>query len=158
MAEELTHRALAVAGFNSSWELLERDRTEEEDLELLEVALASRHHWRHEGGPQQLAIADWMVSRCFAELGAGVLAVRFARSALAEEPPDAPAWLSASLLEGLARAHAANGDWAERDDAAARAVVALAAEDHEEDRALIEAQLASVPSDEGLRPAGPRTS
>jgi hypothetical protein len=158
VAEELTHRALAVAAFNSSWELLERDRTDEEDLELLEVALASRHHWRHEGGPQQLAIADWMVSRCFAELGDGALAVRFARSALAEEPTDGPAWLSASLLEGLARAHAANGDWAERDDAAARAVVALDAEDDEEDRALIEAQLASVPSAEGLGPREPRTT
>ena len=121
MAGELTHRALAVAAFNASWELLERDRTQEEDLELLEVAFASRHHWRREGGPQQLAIADWMVSRCFAELGAGALALRFARSALAEEPPDAPAWLSASLLEGLARAHAANEDWVERDGAAASA-------------------------------------
>ncbi|HEV3328816.1 MAG TPA: hypothetical protein VGZ33_05415 [Acidimicrobiales bacterium] len=158
MAEELTHRVLAVAAFNSSWELLERERTEEEDLELLEVALASRHHWRHEGGPQQLAIADWMVSRCFAELGDGTLALRFARSALVEEPPDGPAWLRASLLEGLARAHAANGDWGERDDAAARAVAALAAEDDEEDRALIEAQLASVPSAEGPGPMAPRST
>jgi hypothetical protein len=157
VADELTHRALAVAAFNSSWELLERDRTEEEDLELLEVALASRHHWRHEGGPQQLAIADWMVSRCFAELGAGDLALRFATAALATEPPDRPAWLHASLLEGLARAHAARGDWAGRDDAAAWAAIALAEEDDAEDRELIESQLASVPAAPGTGDGASRT-
>jgi hypothetical protein len=146
VADELTHRALASAAFNASWELLERERTTEEDLELLEVAFTSRHHWRHEGGRQQLAIADWMVSRCFAELGDGVLALRYARAALAEEPPEGPAWLRASLLEGLARAHAANGEWAARDDAVARAAIALADEDEEESRALIMSQLATVPS------------
>lgn len=86
-----------------------------------------------------------MVSRCFAELGIGALALRFADAAIAQEPADAPAWLTASLLEGLARAHAANGDRAARDDAVARAAAALKEESDDEDRALIEAQLASVP-------------
>jgi hypothetical protein len=146
VADELTHRALASAAFNASWKLLERERTEKEDLELLEVALTSRHHWRHEGGRQQLAIADWMVSRCFAELGDGALALRFARLALAEEPPEAPAWLRASLLEGIARAHAANGEWVASDDAAARAALVLTEEGEAQSRALIEAQLATLPS------------
>lgn len=145
MPDELTHRALAVRAFNRSWELLEADRTQADDLELLDVAFASRHHWRIEGGAQQLAIADWMVSRCFAQLGEGRLSVRFATAALQGEPPDAPAWLRASLLEGLARAHAANGDASARDDAVAAASEALAAEDDEEDRTLIAKQLASVP-------------
>ncbi len=145
MSDELSHRSLAAAAFNASWELLERERTDDEDLELLEVAFASRHHWRAAGGAQQVAIADWMVSRCFAELGDGPLSLRFARSAVAHEPDDAAAWLRASLLEGLARAHAANGDQAERDDAMARARVALAEESHKESRELIDAQLATVP-------------
>jgi hypothetical protein len=143
---ELTHRELAVRSFNASWTLLERARTDDEDLELLEVAFASRHHWRAAGGgPQQLAIADWMVSRCFAELGHGELALRFAASALRSEPADAPAWLRASLLEGLARAHAACGDGIQRDDAVAAARDALDAEEDPEERAVIEEQLASVP-------------
>lgn len=153
MTDEHTHRDLAVAAFNASWELLERERTEEEDLELLEVALASRHHWRREGAPQQLAIADWMVSRCCCELGAGALALRFARAAIAEAPEDAPAWLTASLLEGLARSHAASGDQAARDEAVARATAALALEGDDEDRALIESQLATVPDAVSI-PAG----
>jgi hypothetical protein len=145
MPDELSHRALAVTSFNRCWELLERERTPDEDFELLEVAFTSRHHWRVEGGPQQATIADWMVARCFSVLGEGRLAVRFAEAALAAEPPDAPAWLRGSLLEGLARAHAANGDQAARDDAFAGAVVALADEPNEEDRELIAEQLASVP-------------
>jgi hypothetical protein len=145
VADALTHRSLAVAAFNESWTLLERDRTPDEDLGLLEVAFTSRHHWRAEGAPQQVAIADWMVSRCFAALGEGTLAVRFADAALVAAPPDAPAWLRGSLLEGVARARSANGDQAGRDEAAAWASEALEAETDEEDRALIEAQLASVP-------------
>lgn len=145
MTGELTHRALAVAAFNASWALLERERTADEDLELLEVAFTSRHHWRAEGADQQVAIADWMVSRCFSELGEGALALRFATTALAVAPADAPAWLRASLLEGLARAHAANGDQAARDDAAARAASVLDEESDPEDRALIADQLATVP-------------
>jgi hypothetical protein len=144
-APVLTHRALAAGTFNASWELLERDRTADEDLALLEVAFASRHHWRIEGGARQIAIADWMVSRCFSELGEGALAVRFAVAAVRAQPADAPPWLRASLLEGLARAHAANGDRTARDEAVARAVDELAAETDEENRELIEDQLASVP-------------
>ncbi len=146
MPDELTHRSLATEGFNASWSLLVRERTSDEDLELLDVALASRHHWRHEGGAQQLAIADWMVSRCFAELGEPRLAVRFAIAALDEQPADAPAWLRASLLEGLARAHASAGDATARDDAIARAQAALDDELVPEDRAHIAAQLATVPA------------
>ena len=146
MADELTHHALASSTFNASWLLLERERSSDEDLELLDVALASRHHWRLEGGAQQSAIADWMVSRCFAELGEGRLAVRFALAALAAEPPEAPAWLRASLLEGLARAYASAGDAAARDDALARAHAALQDETDSDDRAVIAEQLATVPA------------
>ena len=148
VTDELTHRGLSARNYNHCWELLERDRTNDEDLELLEAAFASRHHWRTEGGDvaQQIAVADWMVSRCFAELGEGPLSVRFATAALAAEPVDAPAWMRASFQEGLARAHAANGDKRGRDEAAARATELLANEPSEKNRELIEEQLASVPA------------
>jgi hypothetical protein len=145
MTEAPTHRQLAVATFNKSWELLERERTAREDLELLEVAFASRYHWRIEGGQKQASIADWMVSRCFAELGDGVMALRFVRSAMDLAPTDRPAWMEASLFEGLARAHAANGDAVARDEAMAHAAHALAEEPDPEERGIIEAQLATVP-------------
>ncbi len=144
-AGEVPHRSLAASSYNGCWALLERPRTPDEDLELLELALTSRHHWRAAGGPQELAVADWMVSRCLAELGDGDLSLRFALAARQAAPSDAPAWLRASLLEGLARAHAARGDRAARDAAVARATEALALEGDDEDRALIADQLATVP-------------
>jgi hypothetical protein len=145
MPDDVVHRELAIAAFNTSWTLLEKDRSDDEDLELLEVAFESRHHWRVVGGAQQRAVADWMISRCFAELGDGALALRFARSAVACEPPDAPAWLRASLLEGLARAYASNGDRLERDEALAAATAVLVEEADPEERQIIEEQLATVP-------------
>lgn len=146
MTDELSHRAIAIRAFNASWSLLERERTGDEDLDLLEVAFASRHHWRQQGGAPQLAIADWMVSRCFADLDEPRLALRFARAALDAQPDDAPAWLRASLLEGLARAHASDGDAAARDDAIARAEAELADEADPEERAVIAEQLSTVPA------------
>lgn len=143
------HRALAVAAHNGCWDLLERERTALEDLELLELALTSRHHWRAAGGARELAIADWMVARCLAAIGDGPLSLRFANTALDEQPADAPAWLRASLLEGVARAHAACGDQAARDEFATRAAAALAEEHDTEDRELIASQLATVPDARG---------
>src|SRR5271165_5562352 len=101
MVDDAEHRALAVQAFNGCWTLLEKDRSDDEDLELLESAFESRHHWRVVGAAKQRAIAEWMVSRCFSELGHGGLALRFANAAMVETPPDAPAWMRASLLEGL---------------------------------------------------------
>ena len=54
--------------------------------------MTSRYHWQQAGGSaEEMAIADWMVSRCFAALGASALALDFARAALAEQPGDGPA-------------------------------------------------------------------
>ena len=56
-----------------------------------------------------------------------------------------PTWLVASTQEGLARAHAAAGHDEERDRWAADARRTLEAVDDDEDRELIESQLATVP-------------
>jgi hypothetical protein len=143
--DDTPHRQLAVTAFNGCWTLLGKDRSDDEDLELLELAFESRHHWRIVGGPTQLAIADWMVARCFSELGHGELALTYARSAIALEPPDAPAWQRASGLEGIARAYAASGDRRQRDEAFAAATAALALETNDEERTIIADQLATVP-------------
>jgi hypothetical protein len=142
---EIDHRQLAGKTYNATWELLEAERTPAQDLELLGVALASRYHWGQVGGPQEKAVADWMASRCFAAVGAGELAVRFAAAALAQAPTDAAAWLTASLHEGRARAAAAAGDADGRADHVALAQAALDRETDAEDRALIASQLADVP-------------
>jgi len=146
MPPDVPHRSLGASTYNACFDLLDEERSAEEDLDLLELAFASRHHWRRAGGAREFAISDWMVSRCFAALGQGELSLRFAQLARDEAPHDAPAWLRASLLEGLARAHAACGEKAARDDAVRAATGLLADEPDEESRAVIAAQLATVPT------------
>jgi hypothetical protein len=146
MTETFTHRELAAQSYNAAWTLLESERTPAQDLELLTLAFTSRHHWTIAGGQQELAVSDWMVSRCCAAVGEARLAVRFAEAALAGLPQGSPAWLVASLHEGMARACAAAGDATGRDRHLASARVALAEETDDEDRALIQSQLDDVPT------------
>lgn len=141
------HRAEAVRTYNACWDLLDQPvRTADDDLALLTEAFASRYHWRLAGGTQETVIADWMASRAAAASGYGALAVELARrSVAAVEDGEHPAWLRASTREGLARAHAANGDADARSQALAEARAILAAEPDDESRALIEEQIAEVP-------------
>lgn len=142
------HKAVAVATFNQSQDLLHTSRNAEDDRALLTAAFASRHHWLAIGGPEEFAIADWLVSRAAAATGHSALALQFAESALtagdADDDTEFPAWLLASLHEGVARAHAAAGNHAERDASIARARALLVLETDAADAALIEAQIAEL--------------
>ncbi len=139
------HRTLAVSTYQHCWQLLDNDRTEAQDRDLVGLAFTSRYHWSLAGGSTEHAIADWMVSRCLAAVGDGPLARVFAESSLGHLEDDSPAWLRASLYEGLARACAADGDRDGRDAGVERARRELAEETDPEDRELIEAQLDDVP-------------
>ena len=68
----------------------------------------------------------------------------FAKSALATVPGGAPAWMRASMHEGMARACVAIGDDDGRAHHIAQARQALATEQSQEDRELIESQIATV--------------
>jgi hypothetical protein len=141
------HRRTAAETFNRCWELLENaNRTDEDNRELLTLAFVSRYHWSCVGAEEQMIIGDWMVSRAAAAVGEAHLAVRFAQRAYDRaQEADGPDWLGASVCEGLARAYAANGDLALRNqwyEAAEDLVERI--EDHES-KALIADQLDSVP-------------
>lgn len=138
------HRTIAVSTFNGCWELLESTRSAEDDRNLLSLAFASRYHWLQAGTAMQWATSDWMVSRCAAAIGEGNLSLTFAKSALETTPEDAPAWMRASMHEGMARACAAIGDDEGRVQHIARARQILASEPSQQDRELIESQIATV--------------
>ena len=140
------HRQLAKETYGGTWELLESARTPDQDLELLTRAFTSRYHWAVAGGAQEAVVSDWMVSRCLAAVGEGRLSLRFAEAAVAGLPDDSPAWLRASVEEGLARAHAAVGDAVRREQHLVRAREILATEPDAEDRELIAAQIDDVPA------------
>lgn len=141
-------RALAVALFNRTWELLEAERDDAADRMLLASALASRLHWEGIGTDENYAAGDWLVAHVASHLGHPDLALDFAAAAhqrAVEADPAVPRWLVASTQEGLARAHAVAGHEEERDRWAADARSTLEDVDDTEDRELIESQLATVP-------------
>jgi DNA-binding transcriptional MerR regulator len=144
------HRRLGGDLFNKTWTLLEKaSRTPEEDDELLHCAHASAYHWLHAGGTDaNRARSQWQCSRAHAVLGQTEGAIHHAERCLAivrgapeaMEEFDLPA-----AYEALARAHAVAGSaaeslrWLELGRAAAAEI------SDEDDRAIIEADLASVP-------------
>ena len=147
---------VATAGaketFNQCWTLLETpDRTPAQDVELVGCAFTSRYLWQHAGGPQQIAMADWMVSRAAAAVAEnrdqatyGALAIEFALLAEAAIVEDMPDWMYASNAEAMARAAKAAGDseafasWATETD---RRIALIAGP---EDQALIVSQLGEL--------------
>ena len=140
------HKAIAVATYNRCWDLLDQgERSAGDDIELLTAAFTSRYHWRVVGGEMQGIVADWMVSRATGETGDTDLAVRFGHLALDEvQAGDHPAWLRASVLEGVARAYAHAGDRERRDEYVGLAWRALDEEADPEDREVIAEQIRTV--------------
>jgi hypothetical protein len=141
MTDQAEHRALAVGYFNQSWELIgSPTRSPDQDRDLLTRAFASRQHWVDAGGTEEnLAIADWQVAHAASEAGFTDVAEAFSMSAYERaRSAGLPTWLLASTAEGRARARAAAGDRDGYGDL-------LAQVDDDEDRQLIESQLAAIP-------------
>lgn len=145
------HRRLGVELYNGTWELIERrDRTPEEDDEMLDRAHASAYHWLHAAGATAAnrARSQWLCSRVHAVAGQPEGALHHARRCLAlveESGGEMEDWDLAAAHEALARAHLAAGDTAEarRHFELARAEAATIANEH--DRKHIDADLDALP-------------
>ena len=150
-SESLTadeHRRLGIDLFNKTWMLMERsDRTPEEDDELLHCAHASAYHWLQAGTIVNRVRSEWQCSRMYTVLGHAQPALRHARRCL-ELAESAPGELEEFDLpfayEAMARAHALAGDEVEAREWFARANTASADVADEDDRAILEADLASI--------------
>ncbi|MFG6497099.1 hypothetical protein P8610_17185 [Fictibacillus sp. UD] len=63
------HRKQAVENFNKTWDFMEKkERTHEEDLEMIHTAHASRFHWGIAGEPLNFARGEWQISRVYSLL------------------------------------------------------------------------------------------
>ena len=144
-----THRALGVALYNHVWTLLETaDRTPAQVDEMIHSAHASRFHWsRAEGSePVNLARGEWQCSRVYAVLGRGEPALWHARRCLAINEDNGSAdWDIASAYEAMARATLVAGDAAAAADWKAKATAALDGIADQDDRDIIEGDLATLP-------------
>ena len=147
MDEREAHRYFAVQCFNAAWELIDKkDRSPDDEVEMLERAMASRWHWGFVGGAEQLATGDWQIAHCASLIGLGVLAQVYAeRAFLTCEQEGWSDWRRASMLEGMARAAAAAGDLSAHAKYYALAEAAVADIAADSDRDLIASQFATVP-------------
>lgn len=80
--DQKEHKNLGIKYFNGTWDLIDkRDRTPEENLEMISMAHKSQHHWRHGGGTAlNLARGEWQISHMYAVLGFGEAALNHAMS------------------------------------------------------------------------------
>jgi hypothetical protein len=145
--DDAAHRKLGVKTYNRCWELLELpERTSDEDQLLLTLAFTSKYHWSFVAGLKETTIGNWMIARAAAAVGEGHLALTYARLADdASQGPGVEDWMVASAAEGVARAYAALGDLASRDEWFEKCERLVAAISDREERELIASQLASVP-------------
>jgi hypothetical protein len=142
------HRALAIGYFNAAWELVDLpDRSPEQDREMVTTAFASRRHWIDaDGTDENIVIADWQVAHTASLAGFADVATAFAAAAYDRARAAGLAvWLRASTAEGRARAAAAAGDRSAYERFAGETRELLAQVDDDEDRQLIDSQLASIP-------------
>jgi DNA-binding transcriptional MerR regulator len=153
MAEPTTldadHRSLGIALFNEVWRLLEKERTPDEDEELLHQAHASAYHWLKapESEPKNRARSEWMCSRVYSVLGRAEPALHHAErcQAVAEAHPDNMEPFDLPFAyEALARAHklAGNADQSKRCERKGRELAEQIADP--EDRELVLADLATL--------------
>lgn len=100
------HRDVAVALFNRTWELLDKEaRSVSENAEMLTAAFASRYHWRQVGEAKNFSVSDWQVSRVAAVLGYPDLAEDYGQRALeVAATAQLPPFYVGYAYEALARA------------------------------------------------------
>jgi len=142
-------RSLAIDLFNHVWSLLDLDvRSTEQDDDMVHAAHASRWHWGQVGGPQEAAVGEWQCSRVYAVLDRPEPALHHARRCLTltQEQEMAP-FVAASAYEALARAHAVGGDLPAASEARDKAVRLAADLADPDDRAVIDADIATLPID-----------
>jgi len=143
------HRRLGVDLFNHVWRLLEvEERTAEQEDEMVHAAHASVWHWSRsevDDLRQRLAVGEWQCARVYAVLGRSEPALHHARRCLdMAQAGGMEDWVVASAYEAMARASSVAGDRTAFDEYRDRARAAADAIGDEEDREVIEGDLATL--------------
>ena len=147
-ADTERQRRLAAQLFNGTWNLLSKKRrTKEESDTMIHMAHASRYHWGLVGGPKELAIGEWQISRVYAVVRRPEPSLYHAERSLeickAHGVGDFPL---AYAYEALARAFAIAGKSRERAACMKLAKVAGERIREDDDRTLFFDDLRTVPS------------
>lgn len=142
-------RLLAAQLFNETWRLMERqDRSQQDHDRMVHAAHASRYHWGQVPGATaaHLARGEWQISRVYTVLRRAEPALHHARRVLEICQDNQIAdWDLAFAYEALARACAVAGDAGQARHYTDQALTAVRDIAEEEDRALVLADLETIP-------------
>jgi hypothetical protein len=100
------HKKTAAKCFNEAWDYLDKkNRTTDDEQQMLHLAHAARYHRNFVGTPRNFAIGDWQISRVYAAINEPSLALRFAKSSLEITQKNNLSENLPSAYEGMARAY-----------------------------------------------------
>jgi len=75
------HRKIAIDTFNKTWEYIEKkERSMEQNLEMIHLAHTSRYHWGFAGNELNKARGEWQISRVYSILNLGESAIYHAKA------------------------------------------------------------------------------
>lgn len=81
--EEDAHKKFAADFFNETWNYIEKkDRSEEDDEKMINLAHASRLHWDYHGEPLNFQRGEWMLSLVYSLVHRGEPALYHANKCL----------------------------------------------------------------------------
>jgi hypothetical protein len=143
---EAEHRAEAIECNNSTWQMIEAERTPANDEEMLRRAYAAAYHWQRaaDRGPENEARSLWLLAKVHLLAGHPGMSLEYADASAQQCADNGLADFDlAYAYEARARALQAMGRSAEAEVlwAAAKAVPIA----DPEDRAMVEADLATGP-------------
>lgn len=143
------HRSQGITANNGTWDWLGKpdgERTVDDDEQMTLSAYAAAYHWARAArrGPENAARANWLLSRVWVVRGNGALALHHADIVMATcHENQLRDFDLAYAHEGRARALACLGRWDEA--AAERAAAASTPIIDDEDRGIVEGDLAAEP-------------
>jgi|SRR6056297_1599830 len=77
------HKKMAIDLFNKTWDYLDKpNRTEDDNVEMIHTAHASRYHWGKVGSALEFQRGEWQISRVYAVLEMGESALYHGEIAL----------------------------------------------------------------------------
>lgn len=141
------HRVFGISLNNLVWRDLGRgDRTPDDDQRMIDAAHASLWHWAQVGTAVNLARGEWMCAHVYTVVGRSEPALHHANRSLATcEAEGLGDFDLVYGYEGMARALAVAGDLEGAATYRQRALDAVADVVDEEDRTIVEADLAAGP-------------
>ena len=143
---QTTHRYFSATCFNKTWEFIDNpNRTKEDNLSMLQTALASLWHWtqREDAKPQNFSVGNWQVSRVFALLGQADNARRYAEVSLKQSESCEP-FHTGFAYEALARAEMVAGNQALMNAYLAKAREFAEKVEDPDDKEALQGDLASI--------------